>query len=486
MFLAAFLHKRVHSSWLIAMTAFGVLLGVASSLLLRTSLLANWEWLLFALLLLPIVFIRPVQCMLLVALLSGLLIGLWRGSVQRVELGGYADFLNQEVVIKGKVAEDVPRQPNNTLEIRIQEIEVAGKQLPGQVWVSALSPLEIKRSDVVTLSGILKQGFGTFPGSMSYAKIEKVERPPGADPARDIRDTFTDGVRKGIPEPEASLGVGYLTGQRSTLPADFEEQLRIVGLTHVVVASGYNLTILVRFARRLFEKTSKYLAAASGGIMISGFMLVTGFSPSMSRAGLVAGLSLLAWYYGRTVHPLVLLPFTAAITLLINPMYIWGDLGWYLSFLSFVGVIIFSPLVHDYFWGEKRPGVIRQTLIDTMSAQLITFPLLALVFGEYSPYALLANLLVLPLIPLTMVLTFITGVTGLLLPSLAQTVGMPADLILSYMVYIVEWVANLPGAQTELPFTLAAMIVSYIIILCVTLFMRQKTKHSFRKESIVE
>lgn len=486
MFIAAFLHKRIHPSWLIAVIAFGILLGVASSLLLQTSLLASWEWLLFALLLLPIIFMRPVLCMLLVAFLSGLLIGLWRGSVQRVELGGYADFFNQEVVIRGTVTEDVPRQPNNALEIRIQEVKIADKQLPGQVWISALSPLDIKRSDIVTLSGVLRPGFGTFPGSMSYAKVEKVERPPGADPARDIRDTFTDGVRKGIPEPEASLGVGYLTGQRSTLPADFEEQLRIVGLTHVVVASGYNLTILVRFARRLFEKVSKYLAAASGGIMTSGFMLVTGFSPSMSRAGLVAGLGLLAWYYGRTVHPFVLLPFTAAITLLINPMYIWGDLGWYLSFLSFVGVIIFSPLVHDYFWGEKRPGVIRQTLIDTMSAQLITFPLLAFVFGEYSPYALLANLLVLPLIPLTMVLTFITGVAGLFLPSFALIAGLPAEFILSYMIYIVEWVANLPGAQTELPFTLIGMIVSYIIIFCIALFMQRKTKHNLRKESIVE
>lgn len=484
---AALFYKKVHPSWCIAMISFGVLMGSAVSLLLTSGLFAHFAWLVCGVVLAAFVFMRPVQGALLLAVCSGLLIGMWRGSVERVDLGGYGVFLNTVVSLQGVVAEDVPQREGGALEMRLKNVEIDGKTLPGQIWLTSSSDMTIKRSDIIIVEGQLKEGFGTFPGSMYFAKIIKVERPEGADIARDVRDTFTDAVRKGIPEPEASLGIGYLTGQRSTLPAELEDQLRIVGLTHVVVASGYNLTILVRFARRLFEKTSKYMAAASAGAMIICFMLVTGFSPSMSRAGLVAGLSLLAWYYGRTVHPMVLLPFTAAVTLLINPMYIWGDLGWYLSFLSFVGVILFSPLVHDYFWGqEKQPGVVRQTLIDTMSAQLITFPVLAFSFGEYSPYALLANLLVLPLIPLTMVLTFITGIVGLVIPQIVTFVGIPADIILGYMTYIVRWVAELPGAQSELTFGVMAMLVSYIAIFCIGLYMQRKTKHSFRQDSIVE
>lgn len=484
---AAFFYKRVHPSWCIATISFGVLAGVAASLLVGSDFFANFGWLMLGIVLAVLVFIRPVQGVLLLAVCSGLLIGVWRGSIERVNLGGYGEFLGAAVSVQGVVAEDVPSREGGALEMRLKDVSIEGKAVPGQVWLTSSSDIEVKRSDIVTVEGQLKEGFGTFPATMYFADMVKVERPEGADIARDVRDTFTDAVRMGIPEPEASLGVGYLTGQRSTLPAELEDQLRIVGLTHVVVASGYNLTILVRFARRAFEKVSKYMAAASAGAMIICFMLVTGFSPSMSRAGLVAGLSLLAWYYGRTVHPMVLLPFTAGITLLVNPMYIWGDLGWYLSFLSFVGVILFSPLVHDYFWGAgKQPGVVRQTLVDTMSAQLITFPILAFSFGEYSPYALLANLLVLPLIPLTMVLTFVTGIVGLIIPQIVALVGVPADLILSYMTYIIRWVAELPGAQSELSFGVSAMIISYAVIFCVGFHMQQKTKHSFRQDSIVE
>lgn len=479
--------KRVHASWLIAVISGGILAGVAGSLLLPHSLFAGIEWLLLGVLLLPIVFTRPVYAMLVLAFAAGSLLGLWRGTVQRVELASYGEFLNQKVVVQGKIAEDVPRAANGTLEMRLQNVEVAGKQLPGQVWASSASDAKIKRSDIVTIEGLLKPGFGTFPASMTYVKVVKVERPALADPVRDVRDTFAEGVRQGIAEPEASLGIGYLTGQRSTLPPELEEQLRIVGLTHVVVASGYNLTILVRFARRAFAKISKYMATASAGVMIAGFMLVTGFSPSMSRAGLVAGLSLAAWYYGRNIHPMVLLPFTAAITLLVNPMYIWGDLGWYLSFLSFTGVIMFAPLVHEYFWGkEKRPGIMRQLVVDTMSAQLVTFPILAFSFGEYSPYALLANLLVLPFIPFTMVLTFLTGLVGLLAPHLATIVGLPADWILSYMTSVVRWVAGLPGAQGELAFGVGAMVGSYVAILLVVWWLQRRTKHSFRQDNVVE
>src|SRR5690606_1212655 len=131
--------KRVHASWLIAVISGGILAGVAGSLLLPHSLFAGIEWLLLGVLLLPIVFTRPVYIMLLLAFVAGSLLGLWRGSVQRVELAGYGEFLNQKVVVQGKIAEDVPRAANGTLEMRLQNVEVAGKQLPGQVWASSAS-----------------------------------------------------------------------------------------------------------------------------------------------------------------------------------------------------------------------------------------------------------------------------------------------------------------------------------------------------------
>ena len=334
------------------------------------------------------------------------------------------------------------------------------------------------------VEGVLKPGFGSFAASMSYASVVGVTK--GIDEARDFRDWFSANIKKVIAEPESSLGIGFLVGQRSSLPDELDEQLRVVGLTHIVVASGYNLTILVRLARKLFRRVSKYLTALSGSLLIVGFILVTGFSPSMSRAGLVTGLSLAAWYYGRKVSPFVLLPLVAAITLLINPSYAWGDIGWYLSFSAFGGVMILAPLLQHYFFGPKKPGFFRQVLGETMAALLVTAPIIMLIFGQYSPYALLSNLLVVPLIPYIMLAVFAAGLASAFVPALSLVASLPSSGLLQYVTSVVQWIAGLPGAQTELNIGVAGLSFYYFCLGLTSFYLWRKTKHNFLGDNLVE
>ena len=288
-----------------------------------------------------------------------------------------------------------------------------------------------------------------------------------------------------MPESEAALGLGFLMGLRRALPLELMTALQVAGLTHVIVASGYNLTILVRLARRLFVRVSKYLAALSAGAMIIGFMAMTGLSPSMSRAGLVAGLSLAAWYYGRTIHPLVLLPVAAAMTLLINPQFGWNDLGWQLSFAAFSGVIILAPLLQRYFFGAKPPGVIRQIIGETVSAQIMTWPLLVASFGVISNVALIANVLILPLVPLAMLLTFVVGVCADV-PVVAGLIATPTTWLLQYMVGIATWLAGLDWAQLEVNLSWLWVIITYLIIVGAMWWMRRQTGLRLRESNVVE
>ena len=111
-------------------------------------------------------------------------------------------------------------------------------------------------------------------------------------------------------------------------------------------------------------RVSRYTAAISGVAMTLTFIGITGISPSMMRAGLVSLLSLIAWYYGRKLNPIVLLFFTAAISIMVQPAYIWGDVGWMLSFASFAGVMLFAPVLQAYFYGETPPGYITYYFND--------------------------------------------------------------------------------------------------------------------------
>ncbi|MCA9327618.1 ComEC/Rec2 family competence protein, partial [Candidatus Saccharibacteria bacterium] len=433
-----------------------------------------------------IAFWRRTVYLIPIVLVAGLFIGLWRGSILENQLVVYESIIGNQVLLEGTVGDDPDVGKHGEVLLRLNGVVVKNHPVAGKIWISLDRGGDIKRGDRVAVTGKATEGFGNFSAAIYKAKIVSVKRPQPGDVARQARDWFADEVRAGIAEPQASLGIGYLLGQRRALPPELAQALVITGLTHVVVASGYNLTILVRLARRLFVKVSKYLATLSASVMILGFMAITGASPSMTRAGLVSGLSLAAWYYGRRFHPLVLLPFAAAITVLIDPAYAWNDLGWQLSFAAFAGVMILAPLLQRYFFGDKKAGTVRQILGETISASILTLPILVLAFGQFSNVAIITNLLVLPLVPLAMLLVFVTGICGLALPGVAAIIGAPAQWLLTYMTSVVHYFAGLPWAQTVLEIQPWMVWLSYAIIISVCIYLWRATKYDLSQSNIVE
>jgi len=471
--------NQLHISWHIAFLSGGIVLGIALAGYLHMRYIGANAGIL-ALFLLACCCWRQTRRLAVVALTAGVLLGVWRGSAEQQALLTYQPLYNRVVTVTGIVSEDASYGANGDQRLQLSNARVDTTPVHGKIWVSIQEPADIKRSDKVTVHGQLAEGFGNLPATMKRAQLIGIERPHPGDIARHVRDWFTGGIHLAIPEPQAALGIGYLVGQHAAMPQTLTDQIKIVGLTHAVVASGYNLTILVGFARRAFMRVSKFVATLAGGLMTAAFMLVTGLSPSMTRAGLVTGLSLVAWYYGRKVHPLVLLPFAAALTAFINPAYVWGDIGWFLSFASFAGVLLLAPLMHQYFWGAAEPNTFRQILVETSSAQLATTPIILFAFGSFSTYALLANMLVLPLIPFAMLLTFLAGVASLCFPNLAHLAGWPAHTLLQYMTSVIAWVAKLPNASAAIQFNLGMLIAGYAILTIGCLCMRSKTAYSFR------
>lgn len=476
------LRRPLHVSWLMATLCWGVIVGVICSQ--NTSLPS--VWLCVGFLFLGFGLWKRKLYTVLFVVVAGLLIGLVRGSSVANQLTVYDSLIDRTVTIQGVVSEDPDRDKQGNTTVRINNIQADGHAIEGTVWVSSRPVEAIKRSDTVVFKGKLSSGFGNVSAAVYRAEVLKIMRPAPGDIAGRARDWFADNVRSAIPEPAANLGIGYVVGQRSALPVELDEALKTVGLTHIVVASGYNLTILVRLARRLFAKISKYLSALTAGSMILAFIAVTGASPSMSRAGLVAGLSLMAWYYGRKFHPLVLLPLAAAATLLVNPSYGWNDLGWELSFAAFAGVMIVAPLMHRYFFGGKKPGTARQIIGETIGAELVTLPLLVLAFGQFSNVGLIANALVLPLVPLAMLLTFVVGIAVAIVPPLADAISILASFVLQYMVQVAQYLANVPWVRTEITVNAWIVVVYYLFLVAACWYAWHKTKFNLRDTNIVE
>ena len=170
---------------------------------------------------------------------------------------------------------------------------------------------------------------------------------------------------------------------------------------------------------------------------------------------------------------------------MVNPQFGWGDLGWQLSFASFTGVIILAPLLHKYFFGDKEPGTFRQILIETLSAQLATLPLLMMSFGVVSNVALIANMLILPFVPLAMLLTFVSGVLAVV-PMIGAAIALPTTWLLGYMIQAANWLASLEWAQMEVNITWWQCGLMYAAMIGVMWWMKKQTKLDLIQVNIVE
>lgn len=480
--LSVWRYRRFHVSILIGWICFGVLVGIALGAV--APWLSVWWWIAAGISLLPIVFKQRRWWSVLIAIVAGMIIGWQRGTNETLALSGYDRYIGSTVTISGVISDDPQPNERSQIEFSLGQMTIDGQRMTGRMYVSVVGAKQLKRGDSVVLRGKLKDGFGSYRVTMRYAQV--LASNSGGTPVRDLREHFSESVRAVTLEPEASLGLGFVVGQRSALPVELDEQLKVVGLTHIVVASGYNLTILVRFARRLVAKYSRFMAMSVSSGLVMGFIAFSGLTPSMVRAGAVTLLSLLAWYYGRRFHPLILIALVAAGSAYFDPIYLWSDIGWYLSFLAFAGVLIVSPLVIARLYGSKKPGAIAQLLIETMAATAMTLPLILMTFERLPVLTLVANMLVAPLIPLAMLATTIAGIAGMVAPAALGWLGIPATIIIGYVVWVVETLSGISWAQMDVSIPVWVMIGLYAIIMGLVIMWWRKTNHNFLMRSIVE
>lgn len=473
--------KLVNRTTLIALYCGGLLAGLG--LVAGGVWLQGWVWGAVALVVIALSLRRHAAVAVPAVVVAGLVCGLLRGTDMQAQLGFFKEHEGKKVVLRGTVIDDAGYGDKGQRDMRLQNVQLEGRSPPGIVRVTSHTIHQPRRGDIVEVSGKLREGFGNYQAAIYFGQLQVVA--VAKNPIDEFRHMFAAGIYSNMPDLQASLGLGVLMGVKTQLPEDLDAQLKTLALTHIVVASGYNLTVLIRVARRLFEKHSKFQTAVAGGGLMATFVVVTGFSASMTRAALVTGLSLWAWYYGRRIHPIVILLVAAAITAGINPMYIWGDLGWYLSFLAFAGVLLVAPLVTRLIYGEREPKTIGQIVIETCSAQLTTLPLTLAIFGNLTILGLLANVMIVPLIPLAMVLTLIAGV-GAGFGAFAPFIALPATWLLTYITQLISILAAVPWAAVEVKISAVSMVGLYVAMLLAGILVWRKTKHDFMGKSVIE
>jgi competence protein ComEC len=216
----------------------------------------------------------------------------------------------------------------------------------------------------------------------------------------------------------------------------------------LVALSGYNIAIIVVCSWLVFGSLfpRKYVFWVTG-ISVLFFVLMVGGAASVIRAAIMGFLALIARETGRPYHMRNSITCAAAGMAIFNPTILRWDLGFQLSFLSLCGITYISPRIFD-FLGSKEGSFLnwKENAAATIGAQMAVVPLLALTFGSFSPLSIVANILILGLVPATMLLGFILSAIGLLIPSGAALLALPSHLILGYERFIIKFFAGISPA----------------------------------------
>lgn len=457
MFSKSKINRTALTSWFLIALLFGLFIS-------RYTMPLGPAWLVLILLMLPLA-LGKHSVLLVYLILAGFILGWYKGGLLQTENLRYQPLFYQKVSITGRATEDSYYGDKSQLQFAIENVRTASQNLPGKIQIKGYGEPMVYRHDIVTVTGKLYPARGGKQASISFSDIEVIGRSKSI--IEDFRRNFVVGMENSLPEPAASLAIGLLVGQRSLLPDKVSEAFMIVGLTHIVAVSGYNLTIIVRAVRTLLKKFSRFQVLGSSLALVYLFLLITGFSPSIVRAAIVCLLSLVAWYFGRQFKPLLIILLSASLTAFWNPYYIWGDIGWYLSFLAFGGVLILAPAILGLF-KTKNPSLILTVAVESLSAQLLTLPLIMFIFGRVSIVGLLANIIIVPMVPYAMMFSVIAAFAGMIAPVISAWFALPARLILNIMLGLSNWFARWPSAQIQQTLSAGNMIFLYSVI---TLFI---------------
>ena len=307
--------------------------------------------------------------------------------------------------------------------------------------------------------------------TMSYPKIEIVSHGNGNFVKNTLfyaKEKFLDKMNLAIREPESLLMGGLILGEKSSFNESLRQSFVNTGTIHIVALSGYNVTIVAEWIMKIFSFSSlpKNFGIGAGIVTILLFVLMTGGSSTAVRAGIMATLALFARVIGRNYDIARALIIAGVIMILINPFILVFDVSFQLSFVATVAVIFFAPKIEKYFLWVTSRFKLRDIISVTCAAYIFVLPFILYKMGNLSLVALPANALILPFIPFTMILGFLTGFAGIVSYFLSIPLGLISQLFLHYELTIISFFSNIPFAALSIPnfpFILTLLIYIFFV-----------------------
>jgi len=357
-----------------------------------------------------------------------------------IKISRFQNFqYGDEIIVSGKFS-----QPKESLSFNYKNYLLKDKIL-GIIYFP-----EIKKTG---------KNYGNFIFKLAFSLKEKIEK----------------NLQKLFKKPHSGLMEALLFGQEKNIPKTLKEKLNITNTRHIAAVSGMNVTIIsilvLNFflSLNLWRQQAFYLTL----LLIFFYVLMIGFPSSAIRAAIMGILFLSAQYFGRLSSASRTIYLAGALMLLINPLLLKYDLGFQLSFLATLGLVYLYPILRKVFKDLPEVFALRENFSATLSAQLFVFPILIYNFGKISPIFILPNILILPILPLTTILAFLSSILVFLSFSLAQFLSYSALFFSNYILKTIDFFSTFPTFTFQ-NFNFSFLIISYLFLAIFTFYLNKK------------
>lgn len=250
-----------------------------------------------------------------------------------------------------------------------------------------------------------------------------------------IKEKISETVIRIFNERDAQLVMGVVFGFNEGIDPAFADRLKVAGIMHVIVASGYNVSIIVGFFEKITAFTGRKIMLTFTLLALIFYAGLSGFNPPIVRASIMGVVGLVALISGRPKDTILWLFYTAILMIFIDPSIVYS-LSFQLSFGATFGIVVFAEKFNKIL--GILPAVFREATATSLAAQICTLPLIAIYFGILNPLSVLVNALILWTIPLIMFGGVVAVVVGMFNTPLGLIAALPIGLVLWYFSAVVN------------------------------------------------
>ena len=302
---------------------------------------------------------------------------------------------------------------------------------------------------------------------------------------RIFRKSLSKRIEIYLPEPQASLLIGILFGSERSFSQDFEENLRVSGTTHIISASGYNITILILASSKILSFIKKKYRLIISLILIWLYCILSGLGASILRATVMGTLTIVSLLSGNVKNIHLLLPLGIFFLILINPKILF-DIGFQLSILATLGLIYLLPsieaLIKKIFKINNVPQFIEDNFLSTISCTLSTLPISISIFEKISLVSIFSNILVLPLTETTMLYGAISLVSSFFLKNISQILFSIPYVQLKIFEFIVNFFGSIEWGYLDIKSSWLGIFIGFsLIIFCIYFYPVDKENYYAKK-----